>query len=180
MRRESDCDQAMINFKPVMLYQFMGRHLKNFILLIIPALCISCSGNDPNVKIQANSIVNSGYYQCDYSKNQYDTILSSGTSDTLTEIWGIEPLEIKKLKQVNIDSVDFNAIIQKGKVHLNKRFLSADLQFSSLEIKEDNSRFLRFFFVELTFLDTKSGGSQKIPFLLDGTIILSNNEVNPD
>lgn len=155
--------------------------MKNFILIII--LCTSCGGNGSNRNKETNSVIISDYYQCDYSKNRYDTILSSGTKDTLDEIWGVELQEMKKLKQVNIDTIDFNRIIQIGKSHLIKRFKSANLQLSSFEIKEINegrSRVLKNWYIELTFLDYKSGFSEKIPLFLNGTIILSNNEDKPN
>lgn len=154
----------------------------NFVLLIIITLCVSCSGSGSNKKKQVNSIVGSGYYQCNYSKNHYDIILSSGTRDSLYEIWGVEYGGMKKLKQVNIDSIDFNRIIQIGKCHLNKRFRSTDLQLSSFEIKrinEDRPGVSENLYIELTFINSKNDFCAKIPLFLNGMIILSNNEDKP-
>ncbi|MCU7549584.1 hypothetical protein OCK74_10690 [Chitinophagaceae bacterium LB-8] len=119
------------------------------------------------------------YYKCDYSKNQFITILSSGTKDTTTEVWGIDKRDIEELPIIELKELDSGTIIKKAEAHLKKRFPGMSLQLSGFQVEsitDNDTSNSRNKFVEVTFQYNKRGYYQIVPLLSDGRIILSNNE----
>ncbi len=119
------------------------------------------------------------YYKCDYGKNQYDTILSSGSEHEVTEVWGVKKGDIIKLPILNKGTFDTNAIFRSAALHIKRRLPDIDLLSTSYTLERINERDSsnpRNWFIEVTFLYDKRGYYQTVPVLLDGRIILSSNE----
>jgi hypothetical protein len=157
----------------------LQRQIAIFLLLLF---CISCQQSDKQINVSKDNL-NSGkgltYYKCDYTKT-YDTILSSG-SDTnkLNEIWGVDTNDINNISTTSLDSVNLNFIIDNAKQHLRKRFSDMSLTLSSLtleRIDDHDTTNPRNWFFTISFLYDKKGYYQDVPVLLDGRIILSNQE----
>lgn len=146
---------------------------------------LSCDTNNKvseGVKETATQVerpIQLSYYKCDYSKREYDTILSSGDEHTTTEVWGIDKRYIDSLPSINIHPVDTTAIIKSAAFHLRKRFPDIAILYSDCKLEhiseKDTSNPNNWFF-DISFLYDKRGYYQKVPVLLDGRIVLSNNE----
>jgi hypothetical protein len=153
--------------------------LKSICLLIISLVLSSCNSEDKKVKNdQIKEIGKLEFYKCDYLK-KHDTLLSSGSKDSITEIWGFNKLDINSLPQKNLNNTDLNQIIENAKQHLSNRFPGIILNFSDLKLKKidikDTSSLKNDFYI-VSFIYDKRGYYQEVPVLPDGRIILSNNE----
>lgn len=154
---------------------------------IFPALIfflLSCNANDKQLKTEkketaVGSSVRLSYYKCDYSKQEYDTILSSGDENTTTEVWGINKSDIATLSNINKQTLDTTAIVKVAALYLRKRFpdvaiLSSDCNLERID--EQDTANPKNWFIVVNFLYDKRGYYQKVPVLVDGRIVLSNNE----
>ena len=155
--------------------------MKNYLIVLLGILIISCQNKSVKTTEtkQKTSLEDSIiYYKADYTKD-IDTILSSGSEygKRENEIWGINKLEIKKSPQLNINDFDHNKAISLAGQHLKKRFNPIELLFQSIELEHLNSgNTQQLNYIIVTFSYDKKEYVQKVPMLLDGRIILSNNE----
>jgi hypothetical protein len=119
------------------------------------------------------------FYKCDYAADQYITILSSGNDHQQDEIWGINRRDIAKLPMLDINSLDTSILAEHAAIHLKSRFPGIDLlstNFTLERIDDQDTSNERNWYIDVTFLYDKRGYVQKVPVLLDGRIVLSNNE----
>jgi len=119
------------------------------------------------------------YYKCDYNKNNYFTVLSSGDENVMNEFWGINKEYIKFLPEANFNQIDISKIIKNSTAHLNKRYPNIELNLIELKFERINDKDLldnKNWIVLLTYQYNKLGYTQMIPMLIDGRIVLSNNE----
>jgi hypothetical protein len=119
------------------------------------------------------------YYKCDYAKNRYDTILSSGDGHQITEVWGIDKKDIASLPLFKMETLDTSVIIQNAARYIKTIFPDIDFlstRYSLERINEKDSSNPRNWFIEVSFLYNKRGYYQEVPLLLDGRIILSSNQ----
>jgi PBP1b-binding outer membrane lipoprotein LpoB len=119
------------------------------------------------------------YYQCDYLKQQYDTILSAGDEYTITEIWGVNKTDIADLPRLGTQTLDTALLIESAAMHLKNRFPNINLLSSNYKferINEQDTSNQKNWFINIMFLYDKRGYFQTVPLLLDGRIILSNTE----
>jgi len=148
-------------------------------------LLISCNASDIHTKAVSKEAVTPvktpvqlSYYKCDYSRQQFDTILSSGDKHTTTEIWGVNKSDISTFPSIKTLNIDTALITKMAAAHLRKRFTDISILSSECKlerINEDTAN-QRNWFIDVTFLYDKRGYYQKVPALPDGRIILSNNE----
>lgn len=154
--------------------------MKFCLSILLHVLIISCKNetsslDKPNQKANpATAIV---YYQPDYAK-PVDTILSSGENGKkLSETWGLNKSEIKKLPEIKTTKIDYNKAISIAEQHLKNKFDLIKLEFQSMELQFLNKNTQnQFSYLLMTFSYDNKGYVQKVPMLLDGRVILSNNE----
>lgn len=154
--------------------------MKFCLLILLPVLIISCKNETSSLdklNQKANPATTIVYYQPDYA-NHIDTILSSGENvKKASEAWGINELEIKKLPEIKTTKIDYNKAISIAEQHLKNRLGPIDLEFQSIELEVLNKNSTnQFKFLIVTFSYDKKEYVQKVPMLLDGRVILSNNE----
>jgi hypothetical protein len=131
---------------------------------------------------QKENRVRLSYYQCDYSKQQYDTILSAGNELAITEIWGVNKSDIAELPNFNLQILDTSVFLRCATIHLKNQFPNINILSSNYKlerINEQDTSSQQNWFVDIMFLYDKRGYFQKVPLLLDGRIILSNTERKP-
>jgi len=155
--------------------------MKNYLIVLLGIFIISCqakpvktTGTKQKTSLKGSII----YYKADYTKD-IDTILSSDSEygKRENEIWGINKLEIKKSNQLNINDFDYNKAISLARQYLKKRFNPIELLFQSIELEHLNSgNPQQLNYIIITFSYDKKEYVQKVPMLLDGRIVLSNNE----
>jgi hypothetical protein len=161
-------------------------------VLLTLILVISCKQNntqrkelkpdgftDPGNSIEVDDSTQLRYYKCDYAKNRYDTILSSGDGHQITEVWGIDKKDIASLPLFKMETLDTNVIIQNAARYIKTIFPDIDFlstRYSLERINEKDNSNPRNWFIEVSFLYDKRGYYQEVPLLLDGRIILSSNE----
>lgn len=130
-------------------------------------------------KLNDEQTIQLKYYKCDYAKNKYDTILSSGNKHETTEVWGIDKSDIAKLPILNRKAIDRTVFIKIAAQHIKDRLPDINLLSSSFTLQRINEKDTsnpRNWFVDITFLYDEKGYYQEVPVLLNGKIILSNNE----
>ena len=154
--------------------------MKFCLSILLSVLIISCKNENssldkPNQKANpATAIV---YYQPDYAKPA-DTILSSGENGKKSsETWGLNKSEIKKLPEIKTTKIDYNKAISIAEQHLKNKFDPIKLEFQSMELQFLNKNTPnQFSYLLVTFSYDKKEYVQIVPMLLDGRVILSNNE----
>lgn len=154
--------------------------MKSCLLILLPVLIISCKNENSSLQKsnqKPNPKTTIAYYQPDYA-NHIDTILNSGENGKKSsEAWGLNKSEIKKLPEIKTTKIDYNKVISIAKQHLNNRFDPIDLEFQSIELEVLNKNTTnKFNYLVVTFSYDKKKYVQKVPLLLDGRVILSNNE----
>jgi hypothetical protein len=160
-------------------------------VLLTLILVISCKQNNsqrkdlktdafyPGKSIEVDHSTQLRYYKCDYAKNRYDTILSSGDGHQITEVWGIDKKDIASLPLFKMETLDTSVIIQNAARYIKTIFPDIDFlstRYSLERINEKDSSNPRNWFIEVSFLYDKRGYYQEVPLLLDGRIILSSNQ----
>ncbi len=120
------------------------------------------------------------YYKCNYSaKDSIVTILSSGpVNNSLSEYWSVNPDEITSSDSSSLGIINVNRLIRVGKEHLSSRLQHSDLQFSEISIeKVPLDSYNKIIFICIITYKKSENFIEKIPMLLDGTVILSSNEI---
>ena len=154
--------------------------MKSVSLLLVSIFLISCNAFDDR-DVNSNPTKETDkleFYKCDYS-NKFDTLLSSGTKDVLSELWGFNMMDTISFTKTDLKNVNLSRIVDNANRHLSKRFSSGNLNFSDLTMEKINNKdtlsFKNCYFI-VSFLYDKRGYYQKVPVLADGRIILSKNE----
>ncbi|MCB0537149.1 MAG: hypothetical protein KDE33_06430 [Bacteroidetes bacterium] len=119
------------------------------------------------------------YYSCDYAEKKFDTILSAGVEHQTNEVWGVNRKDIARLPILERESLDTDEILTRAAIHIKSRFPNIQLLDSSFTLERidlSDTTDPKNWFVDVEFLYDKRGYYQKVPVLLDGRIVLSNNE----
>lgn len=155
-----------------------GRRVKLMRGIIILSIFtfISCQHNHPEKKYNLKEDIIQ-YYKCDYELEDGNIVVlsSGGYNEASTEYWAINVLEIEKKN--NARNIDVEVLISNAKKHLLKRFTPIDLIFSDISIQDigalDGKSQV---FIGIVSFEYREDMFQKVPVLLDGTIVLSNKE----
>lgn len=153
---------------------------KSMNLLVVSLFLISCNTSDKKqVKSERTKETEKlEFYKCDYS-NKFDTLLSSGPKDVLSEVWGFNMKDTISFTKTDLESIDLSRIVENSNRHLSKRFPGVNLNFSDLTMEKINNKdtlsFKNCFFI-VSFLYDEKGYYQNVPVLADGRIVLSENE----
>ncbi len=109
----------------------------------------------------------------------YDTIFMAGSEDSITEIWGVIRSDINEFPNFDPRSIDTTYVLKSAMEHLKNRFSDINIFSSTFKLERINDQDTASqnnWFIDITFLYDERGYFQKVPILLDGRIILSNDE----
>lgn len=156
------------------------------ILYLVLLVClVSCthspSKNTTNEIIESSNINELRFYKCDYSIMDSLVIVLGSRSEFSTnfdETWAISKTDLKHPSKSDLSKVNIENIIENGRRHLSESYKHTELQFSDLSIEKIKDSLIdsENWIAIVSFKYDNKGYFQKVPVLLDGTIVLSDKE----